>query len=100
MNPPPVPDEHIRLWRGVACVHPNLEDVGEYWSVHRTEAEDYGAFDLEGEEAYSTVLFYLDVPVDLAFTWPDHDGNLGAKRACGEFVVPREWASKAHIDQP
>jgi hypothetical protein len=102
---PPIPDEHVRLWRGLTGPHDPAQPAGEFWTSQRKLAEDYAEDpnifddieddDLPTPDQADPTLFYLDVPIELAFTWPDHDGRLGAQRLCGEHIVPLEWQSKA-----
>lgn len=99
---PPIPDQHIRLWRGITCPHDG-RTVGEFWTMHRKLAEDYAGDpddDHIDDDAHTVdqadpTLFFLDVPIPVAFTWPDHSGNLGVERLAGEFIVPNEWQPKA-----
>jgi hypothetical protein len=93
---PPVPDEHVRLWRGIAAV-PDGGDVGEFFTLYRDDAEDYSRYDLDQQRVNVSTLFVLDVPIAVAFAWGDHSGRTGRDRACGEFIVPREWANRATV---
>lgn len=93
---PPIPDEHIRLWRGINREHDGGV-IGEFWTTDRRLAEDYASDsdDDDVEREADPTLFFLDVPFDIAATWPDHGGYVGSSRKCQEFVVPEEWQTKA-----